>query len=41
MKSTIWFQIGLQGPRDNGLKLFLEKEDMERLYDFEEEVGVV
>lgn len=24
-------------PRDNGLKLFLEKEDMERLYDFEEE----
>lgn len=22
---------------DNGLKLFLEKEDMERLYDFEEE----
>ena len=36
LKSTIWFQ-GLQGPRDNGLKLFLEKEDMERLYDFEEE----
>ncbi|XP_055688814.1 transient receptor potential cation channel trpm isoform X3 [Lutzomyia longipalpis] len=28
---------GLQGPRDNGLKLFLEREDMERLYDFEEE----
>lgn len=24
-------------PRDNGLKLFLEKDDMERLYDFEEE----
>lgn len=36
MKSIIWFQ-GLQGPRDNGLKLFLEKDDMERLYDFEEE----
>lgn len=29
--------IGLDLPRDNGLKLFLEKEDMERLYDFEEE----
>lgn len=29
--------VGLQGPRDNGLKLFLEKDDMERLYDFEEE----
>lgn len=29
--------IGLDSPRDNGLKLFLEKEDMERLYDFEEE----
>lgn len=28
---------GLQHVRDNGLKLFLEKEDMERLYDFEEE----
>ncbi|XP_055320176.1 transient receptor potential cation channel trpm isoform X6 [Sitodiplosis mosellana] len=28
-----WLDI----PRDNGLKLFLEKEDMERLYDFEEE----
>ncbi|XP_058838517.1 transient receptor potential cation channel trpm isoform X11 [Topomyia yanbarensis] len=28
---------GLQQSRDNGLKLFLEKEDMERLYDFEEE----
>lgn len=28
---------GLDVPRDNGLKLFLEKEDMERLYDFEEE----
>ncbi|XP_055607349.1 transient receptor potential cation channel trpm isoform X8 [Uranotaenia lowii] len=28
---------GLQQTRDNGLKLFLEKEDMERLYDFEEE----
>lgn len=28
---------GLQKIRDNGLKLFLEKEDMERLYDFEEE----
>lgn len=28
---------GLDLPRDNGLKLFLEKEDMERLYDFEEE----
>lgn len=28
---------GLDFPRDNGLKLFLEKEDMERLYDFEEE----
>lgn len=30
-------KIGLDIPRDNGLKLFLEKEDMERLYDFEEE----
>lgn len=29
--------VGLDLPRDNGLKLFLEKEDMERLYDFEEE----
>lgn len=29
--------LGLQGPRDNGLKLFLEKDDLERLYDFEEE----
>lgn len=29
--------LGLDWPRDNGLKLFLEKEDMERLYDFEEE----
>lgn len=29
--------VGSQGPRDNGLKLFLEREDMERLYDFEEE----
>lgn len=29
--------IGQDLPRDNGLKLFLEKEDMERLYDFEEE----
>lgn len=28
---------GLQQIRDNGLKLFLEKDDMERLYDFEEE----
>ncbi|XP_049543421.1 transient receptor potential cation channel trpm isoform X3 [Anopheles darlingi] len=28
---------GLKESRDNGLKLFLEKEDMERLYDFEEE----
>lgn len=28
---------GLDIPRDNGLKLFLEREDMERLYDFEEE----
>lgn len=28
---------GLQQLRDNGLKLFLEKEDKERLYDFEEE----
>lgn len=28
---------GLDLPRDNGLKLFLEKDDMERLYDFEEE----
>lgn len=23
--------------RDNGLKLFLEKEELEKLYDFEEE----
>lgn len=28
---------GMDLPRDNGLKLFLEKDDMERLYDFEEE----
>jgi transient receptor potential cation channel subfamily M protein 3 len=28
---------GLQEVRDNGLKLFLEKDDLERLYDFEEE----
>lgn len=36
--STNWIcKIGLDIPRDNGLKLFLEKEDMERLYDFEEE----
>ncbi|XP_037034801.1 transient receptor potential cation channel trpm isoform X3 [Bradysia coprophila] len=28
---------GFDLPRDNGLKLFLEKDDMERLYDFEEE----
>ncbi|KAJ6640898.1 Transient receptor potential cation channel trpm [Pseudolycoriella hygida] len=28
---------GFELPRDNGLKLFLEKDDMERLYDFEEE----
>ncbi|XP_037922702.1 transient receptor potential cation channel trpm isoform X4 [Hermetia illucens] len=28
---------GLEVPRDNGLKLFLEKDDLERLYDFEEE----
>lgn len=27
----------LQEVRDNGLKLFLEKDDLERLYDFEEE----
>lgn len=31
------YKTGLDIPRDNGLKLFLEKEDMERLYDFEEE----
>lgn len=30
-------RAGLELPRDNGLKLFLEKDDMERLYDFEEE----
>lgn len=29
--------LGLEVQRDNGLKLFLEKDDMERLYDFEEE----
>lgn len=29
--------IGLEVQRDNGLKLFLEKDDLERLYDFEEE----
>lgn len=29
--------LGQDLPRDNGLKLFLEKDDMERLYDFEEE----
>lgn len=28
---------GKQETYDNGLKLFLEKEDMERLYDFEED----
>lgn len=28
---------GLQKVRDNGLKLFLEKDEMNRLYDFEEE----
>lgn len=28
---------GLQEVRDNGLKLFLEKDDMEKVYDFEEE----
>lgn len=28
---------GLQEVRDNGLKLFLEKDDLEKLYDFEEE----
>ncbi|KAK4884574.1 hypothetical protein RN001_000845 [Aquatica leii] len=28
---------GIREAYDNGLKLFLEKEDMERLYDFEEE----
>lgn len=28
---------GLEIQRDNGLKLFLEKDDLERLYDFEEE----
>ncbi|KRJ99640.1 uncharacterized protein Dyak_GE12252, isoform B [Drosophila yakuba] len=28
---------GLEVQRDNGLKLFLEKDDLERLYDFEEE----
>lgn len=28
---------GIRETYDNGLKLFLEKEDMERLYDFEEE----
>lgn len=34
---TMFIKSGLDIPRDNGLKLFLEKEDMERLYDFEEE----
>lgn len=29
--------LGLEVQRDNGLKLFLEKDDLERLYDFEEE----
>lgn len=28
---------GVRETYDNGLKLFLEKDDMERLYDFEEE----
>ena len=28
---------GLKEVRDNGLKLFLEKDDLEKLYDFEEE----
>jgi len=42
IKFTFYFilfftKIGLEGPRDNGLKLFLERDDLERLYDFEEE----
>lgn len=37
MKYLIRKAKGLQQVRDNGLKLFLEKEDKERLYDFEEE----
>lgn len=37
IKYAILKAKGLQHVRDNGLKLFLEKEDMERLYDFEEE----
>lgn len=35
-----WLKRKTRGVRetyDNGLKLFLEKDDMERLYDFEEE----
>lgn len=28
---------GIQETYDNGLKLFLDSEDLERLYDFEEE----
>lgn len=34
---VLWPSIGLEVQRDNGLKLFLEKDDLERLYDFEEE----
>lgn len=37
---TKWITRNVSNKRfqyDNGLKLFLEKEDMERLYDFEEE----
>lgn len=35
-----WLKRKARGVReayDNGLKLFLEKDDMDRLYDFEEE----
>lgn len=37
LKYLIRKSKGLQETRDNGLKLFLEKDDMEKLYDFEEE----
>lgn len=37
LKYCIRKSKGLKEVRDNGLKLFLEKEELEKLYDFEEE----
>lgn len=37
LKYCIRKSKGLKEVRDNGLKLFLEKDDLEKLYDFEEE----